>query len=174
MVKHILLLLVPKIPNLEKLAFHQSHLPLSLDILGPKWYVGAGSDGTPKSSQSSDFDWGSKSSPINNLTTALEVYASGDTIIMMKGTHTGSSNRGIIVPNNNKSFVLMGDPEHLASETIIDASNRDRHFYFNGGQDSSWAINHITLYRGKASGNSWEATGGSIRLENASSPKFKM
>ena len=77
-------------------------------------------NGTPKSSQSSDFDWGSKSSPINNLTTALEVYASGDTIIMMKGTHTGSSNRGIIVPNNNKSFVLMGDPEHLASETIID------------------------------------------------------
>ena len=141
--------------------------------LGPKWYVGAGSDGSSKSSQSSDFDWGSKSSPINNLTTALEVYASGDTIIMMKGTHTGSSNRGITVPNNNKSFVLMGDPEHLASETIIDASNRDRHFYFNGGQDSTWAINHITLYRGKASGNSWEATGGSIRLGSASSPKFK-
>ena len=141
--------------------------------LGPKWYVGAGSDGSPLSSQASDFDWGSKSSPINNLTTALDVYSAGDTIVMMKGTHTGSSNRGITIPNNNKSFVLTGDLDHPASETIIDAAHRDRHLYFNGGQDTSWVVERITLYRGKASGSSWQSTGGSVRLENASSPRFK-
>ena len=140
--------------------------------LGPKWYVGAGSDGSPLSSQASDFDWGSKSSPINNLTTALDVYSAGDTIVMMKGTHTGSSNRGITIPNNNKSFVLTGDLDHPASETIIDAAHRDRHLYFNGGQDTSWVVERITLYRGKASGSSWQSTGGSVRLENAS-PRFK-
>ena len=146
---------------------------ISPRYLGPKWYVGAGSDGTAKSSQSSDLEWGSKTSPINNLSTALEVYASGDTIVMMKGTHTGSSNRGITIPNNKKPFVLTGDLDHPASETILDANYRDRHFIFDGEQDSTWVIQRVTLYRGKASGSNWNSTGGSVRLNGSSSPFFK-
>ena len=41
----------------------------------------------------------------------LKLLAAGDTIVMMKGTHSGSNNRGIN-GNGNKKFVIMGDPDY--------------------------------------------------------------
>lgn len=143
--------------------------------LGP-WYV-ATSGGKGQNSGSSDSEYGSESSPINNLSTALEVAAEGDTIIMMVGTHSGVNNRDITI---SKQVVITGDPKKGPELTIIDAAYKARHFLFgsynNGNNlepaDTSWVIQNITLYRGKVSGSEYDASGASIRLQNRYSPKF--
>ena len=86
---------------------------------GPKWYVAA-SDGSALADTSSNADLGGVENPINHLTSAIEIASAGDTIVMQKGTHTGSSNRGIDW-NASKSLVIMGDPNYTAESIIIDA-----------------------------------------------------
>jgi len=113
---------------------------------GPRWHV-ASSGGKALSDTSSNYDYGSYDSPINHLSNALEIAATGDTIIMMKGTHTGSNNRGINF-DGKKMLVISGDLGYAADQTIIDAAGRDRHFEFDSSEDSTFVIQHITLYNG--------------------------
>ena len=144
--------------------------------LGP-WYVATSGGKSPNNAQNNS-EYGSKNYPINHLTSALEVAAAGDTIIMMEGTHSGVTNRNISI---EKQIVITGDPTKSADKTIIDAEHKARHFSFNANNiynenqpqaDSSWAIQNITLYRGKTSGDNWQAAGGSVRIGGKSSPKF--
>ncbi len=95
--------------------------------------------GSPFLIQPLIIDLGSSSSPINHLSNGIEIAAAGDTIVMMKGTHTGSNNRGIN-ENGNKSFVIMGDPDYSADQTIMDAGGRDRHFTFDNNEDTTFQI----------------------------------
>ena len=128
---------------------------------GPKWYVAA-SDGKSLSDTTTNYDLGSSSSPINHLSNGIEIAAAGDTIVMMKGTHTGSNNRGIN-ENGNKSFIIMGDPDYSADQIIIDAGGRDRHFTFDNNEDTTFQIIGLTLYNGKTTTRG----GGSIKIESA-------
>ena len=134
---------------------------------GPRWHV-ASSGGKALSDSSSNYEYGSYDSPINHLSNALEIAAAGDTIIMMKGTHTGSNNRGIIF-DGKKTLVISGDLGYAADQTILDASGRDRHFTFNKSEDSTFVIQHITLYNGEVTGN---YGGGSVLVEQGN-PKFR-
>ena len=143
--------------------------------LGP-WYVAT--SGGKSTNEQNNAEFGSRDYPINHLTSALEIAAAGDTIIMMEGTHSGVTNRNISI---QKQIVITGDPTKGPDKTIIDAENKGRHFLFNANNtyddnlpqaDSSWVIQNITLYRGKASGDNWQAAGGSIRLGGTSSPRF--
>ena len=111
----------------------------------------ASSGGKALSDTSSNYNYGSYDSPINHLSNALEIAATGDTIIMKKGTHTGSNNRGISF-DGKKMLVISGELGYSADQTIINASGRDRHFTFNQSIDSTFVIQHITLYNGEASG----------------------
>ena len=137
-------------------------------FLGPKWYVAA-SNGSSLADTSSNADLGGFDDPINHLTSAMEIAASGDTIVMMSGTHSGSNNRGISF-KNDKSLVIMGDPNYTADKIIIDAGARDRHFSFHNGEDSTYQIIGLTLYNGKTTDYNG---GGSISIRNYSSPIFK-
>ena len=125
---------------------------------GPKWYVAASGG---KSSGTDDDDLGSSTVPLNHISSALELAATGDTIVMMKGTHSGSNNRGIN-EDGNKSFVIIGDPDYSADQTIIDAGARDRHFTFDNNEDTTFQIIGLTLYNGKTTSRG----GGSIKIEN--------
>ncbi|MBT4661247.1 MAG: DUF1565 domain-containing protein, partial [Candidatus Marinimicrobia bacterium] len=127
---------------------------------GPKWYVAA-SGGKSLSDTTTNYDLGSSSSPINHLSNGIEIATAGDTIVMMKGTHTGSNNRGIN-EDGNKSFVIMGDPDYSADQTIMDAGARDRHFTFDNSEDTTFQIIGLTLYNGKTTTRG----GGSIKIEN--------
>ena len=111
---------------------------------GPRWHV-ASSGGKALSDTSSNYDYGSYDSPINHLNNALEIAADGDTIIMMKGTHTGSNNRSVIF-NKSQKLVISGDLKYSADQTIMDAGGKDRHFKFESGNsaDSTFVIQHIT------------------------------
>jgi hypothetical protein len=126
---------------------------------GPKWYVAA-SGGSP--STTSDYNLGSTDVPLNHISSAIELAATGDTIVMMKGTHSGSNNRGINF-SNNEQYVIMGDPTYPADQTIIDAGGRDRHFTFDNGEDTTFQIIGLTLYNGKTTSSG----GGSIKIESA-------
>ncbi|MCS5595268.1 MAG: fibronectin type III domain-containing protein, partial [Porticoccaceae bacterium] len=134
---------------------------------GPKWYVAA-SDGSALADTSSNADLGGVENPINHLTSAIEIASAGDTIVMQKGTHTGSSNRGIDW-NASKSLVIMGDPNYTAESIIIDASAVDRHFKFDSGEDSTYQVIGLTLYNGKKT----DSPGGSVYIYNNSSPVFR-
>ncbi|MDG2398060.1 MAG: fibronectin type III domain-containing protein, partial [Candidatus Marinimicrobia bacterium] len=133
---------------------------------GPYWYV-ASSGGS--SSNTVNADLGSREVPLNHMSSAIESAAAGDTIVMMKGTHTGSNNRGIDW-NASKSLVIMGDPDYVADSTIIDAGARDRHFTFDSGEDTSYQVIGLTLYNGKSTNNEG---GGSVSMTNNSSPVFR-
>ena len=87
---------------------------------------------------------------------------------MMKGTHTGSNNRDISF-EEKKKFVISGDLSYSADQTIIDASGKGRHFKFDKSVDSSFVIQHITLYNGEADGS---YGGGSVLVEQGN-PKFR-
>ena len=87
---------------------------------------------------------------------------------MKKGTHTGSNNRGISF-DGKKMLVISGELGYPADQTIINASGRDRHFTFNQSIDSTFVIQHITLYNGEASGY---YGGGSILVEQGN-PKLR-
>jgi hypothetical protein len=88
--------------------------------------------------------------------------------MMMKGTHTGSNNRGINF-DGKKMLVISGDLGYAADQTIIDAAGRDRHFEFDSSEDSTFVIQHITLYNGEATGN---YGGGSVLIQQGN-PKFR-
>ena len=134
---------------------------------GP-WYV-ATSGGKALSDTSSNYNYGSKDSPINHLSNAMEIAATGDTIIMMKGTHSGSNNRGI-TPSDKKQLVITGDLAYDPDQTVINASGKDRHFKFsNSGIDTNYVIQNITLYNGLVEGST--DGGGSVYI-NQGMPKF--
>ena len=88
------------------------------EFKGPKWYVSTSGSSTSE---------GSSTAPLSHLDGAIEKAASGDTIVVLKGTHSGSNNRGINF-DASKPIVIMGDPSYPADSTIIDAGGRDRHF----------------------------------------------
>ena len=134
---------------------------------GP-WFV-ATSGGKALSDTSSNYNYGSKDSPINHLSNAIEIAATGDTIIMMKGTHSGSNNRSIN-PSGKKQLVITGELGSSPDATIIDASGKDRHFKFNQSEiDTNFVIQNITLYNGEMEGSS--EGGGSI-IVSQGNPKF--
>ena len=152
-------------------------LATSPSYLGP-WYVAVTGGKSPNDASNTN-EYGSINFPINHLTNAIDVAAAGDTIVMLEGTHSGVTNRNL---NISKRLVITGDLTKSPDEIIIDAEHVTRHFTFdfdiytnNARADSNWVIQHLTLYRGKASyslNNSWFAAGGSVRLTNSHSPKF--
>jgi Fibronectin type III domain. len=113
--------------------------------LGP-WYVAAGS-GAAVSDTSDSYEVGSSSTPMSHLKGAIEIAASGDTIILKEGTHSGSSDRGRDW-NNSKKLVIMGDPSLTADKIIIDAKGKDRHFTFDNQEDTTTQIIGLTLKNG--------------------------
>ena len=125
-------------------------------------------------------DLGSIGSPINHLTSAIEIASAGDTIIMQKGTHKGSKNFRINL-NNSKSLVIMGDPNYTAESTTIDAGGLGRHFIFANGEDNTYQVIGLTLYNGKGTDrelsqqgqNRWIQGGGSVSISDNSNPVFK-
>ena len=125
---------------------------------GPYWYV-APSGGTAAGTSNSDL--GSRTVPLNHMSSAIESAAAGDTIVMMKGTHSGSNNRGIDW-NASKSLVIMGDPDYVADSTIIDAGARDRHFKFDSGEDTTYQVIGLPLYNGQST----DEAGGSVAINN--------
>ena len=94
----------------------------------------AASGGTASGTDNSDL--GSREVPLNHISSAFEAAATGDTIVMLKGSHSGSNNRGIDW-GSTKKLVVMGDPEYPADSTIMDAGGRARHFKFSSGQDTT-------------------------------------
>ena len=127
------------------------------EFKGPRWYV---------SNSGVSTNVGSSTSPLAHIGGALEKIASGDTIVVLKGTHSGTNNRGINF-DGSKPVVIMGDPSYTADSTIIDAGARDRHFTFDSGEDSTYQIIGLTLYNGKSD------VAGSILITNRSRPMFK-
>ena len=126
------------------------------EFKGPRWYV---------SNSGVSTNVGSSTSPLAHISGALEKIASGDTIVVLKGTHSGANNRGIDF-DATKPVVIMGDPSYTADSTIIDAGGRDRHFTFDSGEDSTYQIIGLTLYNGKSD------DAGSILIRNRSRPMF--
>ncbi|HHZ99468.1 MAG TPA: hypothetical protein EYN68_07995, partial [Candidatus Marinimicrobia bacterium] len=130
------------------------------EFKGPKWYVSTSGVSTND---------GSSTAPLSHLSGAIDKAASGDTVVVLKGTHSGSNNRGIDF-DASKPLVIMGDPSYAADSTIIDAGGRDRHFTFNSGEDTTFQIIGLTLYNGaQTSGNG----GGSVLIHGQSSTVFK-
>ena len=127
------------------------------EFKGPKWYVSTSGSSTSE---------GSSTAPLSHLEGAIEKAASGDTVVVLKGTHSGSNNRGINF-DASKPMVIMGDPSYVADSTIIDAGGRDRHFVFDSGEDTTYQVIGLTLYNG-SSGH-----GGSVYVYNNSNPLFK-
>ena len=130
--------------------------------LGPKWYVAA-SNGYALNDTASNFNTGSSTRPLSHIKNAMSILASGDTIVLQGGTHSGSSNRNISLPSD-KSFVLMGDPSVNASTVIIDAGERSNHFNFNN-TDSTHQIIGLKLINGKTTNSN---SGGSITISRSS------
>ena len=131
------------------------------EFKGPKWYVSTSGSSTSE---------GSSTAPLSHLEGAIEKAASGDTVVVLKGTHSGSNNRGINFDDSSKPIVIMGDPSYPADSTIIDAGGRDRHFVFDSGEDTTFQIIGLTLYNGaQISGNG----GGSVIIHDQSSTVFK-
>ena len=130
------------------------------EFKGPKWYVSTSGVSTNE---------GSSTSPLSHLEGAIDKAASGDTVVVLKGTHSGSSNRDIDF-SASKPVVIMGDPSYVADSTIIDAGGRDNHFTFDSGEDTTHQIIGLTLYNGESSSDS---RGGSIKISNNSRPMFK-
>ena len=127
------------------------------EFKGPKWYVSTSGVSTNE---------GSATAPLSHLSGAIEKAASGDTVVVLKGTHSGSNNRGIDF-DASKPLVIMGDPSYAADSTIIDAGNRDRHFAFNSSEDTTYQIIGLTLKNGYQF-----RRGGSVYIYN-SGPLFK-
>ena len=90
--------------------------------LGP-WYVTT--SGGKSTNEQNNAEFGSRDYPINHLTSALEIAAADDTIIMMEGTHSGVTNRNISI---QKQIVITGDPTKGPDKTIIDAENKETFF----------------------------------------------
>ena len=110
-----------------------------------------------------NYNWGSPNSPANHLTSALSVAQTGDTIVYMEGTHTGSNNRGTVF-NDSRSFVIMGDPSVSADKVVIDAGYRDRHFSFSGDNiDTTFKVMNLTLAKGRVVGQG--SGGGSVFID---------
>ncbi|MEE2876225.1 MAG: FG-GAP-like repeat-containing protein [Candidatus Neomarinimicrobiota bacterium] len=128
------------------------------EFKGPKWYISTSGSATNE---------GSLASPLAHISGAYDKAASGDTLVLLKGTHSGSNNRGVEVGNTDNSVVLMGDPSYVADSTIIDAGGKDRHFIFTGG-DSVFQVIGLTLYNGSSS------DGGSVYVGGqGTKPVFK-
>ncbi len=133
---------------------------------GPRWYVAA-SGGNALADTTTNYDIGGLGNPLNHMEAAIEAAVAGDTIVMLKGTHTGSSNRGINW-RGSKNLVIMGDPDYSADQTTVDAGAKDRHFTFDSNEDSTYQIVGLTLYNGFKSGEN----GGSV-VVGGTSPVFK-
>ncbi|SVE11087.1 uncharacterized protein METZ01_LOCUS463941, partial [marine metagenome] len=73
------------------------------EFKGPKWYVSASGLSTNE---------GSSTAPLLHLEGAIDKAASGDTVVVLKGTYRGSRNRGIDF-NASKPVVIMGDPSYV-------------------------------------------------------------
>jgi len=127
------------------------------EFKGPKWYVSTSGVSTNE---------GSSTAPLSHLSGAIDKAASGDTVVVLKGTHSGVNNRGIDF-DASKPLVIMGDPSYAADSTIIDAGDNNRHFAFNSGEDTTYQIIGLTLKNGYQSRN-----GGSVYIYN-SGPLFK-
>ncbi|MBH30494.1 MAG: hypothetical protein CMG71_00705 [Candidatus Marinimicrobia bacterium] len=130
------------------------------EFKGPKWYISTSGTSTNE---------GSAAAPLAHISGAIEKAASGDTLVLLKGTHSGSNNRGIDF-DASKPLVVMGDPSYSADSTIIDASGRDRHFTFDSGEDTTYQIIGLTLINGDGSGDN---RGGSVYISGDSRPMFK-
>ena len=129
------------------------------EFKGPKWYISPCGGST--------VNEGSVTAPLAHISGAYDKAASGDTLVLLKGTHSGSNNRGFSWDENDKPMVVMGDPSYVADSTIIDAGGKDRHFYFSGG-DSIFQIIGLTLYNGQSS------DGGSVYVSHTGTkPIFK-
>ena len=119
---------------------------------GPVWWV---------ATTGSDSNEGSSGSPFKSLEHAIDHVTAGDTVMLKKGTYTGSDNRDIEISNNNsttnfdnfKNVVITS--EKGADSTIIDAGGLGRHFTLGGDNtktiDSTLQFIGLTFTGGKHS-----------------------
>ena len=119
---------------------------------GPVWWV---------ATTGNDSNEGSSGSPFKTLKHAIEHVTAGDTVMLKKGTYTGSGNRDIdiTVSNTNINFDnfknVVITSEEGADSTIIDAGGQGRHFSINGNQtktiDSTLQFIGLTFTGGRRS-----------------------
>ena len=119
---------------------------------GPVWWVSTtGNDDTGD---------GGTGKPFKSLKHAIGHVTAGDTVMLKKGTYTGSDNLGIELTTNStidfanlKNVVITS--EEGAANTIIHANDQDRHFTISGNQtktiDSTFQIIGLTFSGGKRS-----------------------
>ncbi|MBC8400483.1 MAG: right-handed parallel beta-helix repeat-containing protein, partial [Candidatus Marinimicrobia bacterium] len=115
---------------------------------GPVWYV----------DDISTNGEGSFKDPFNRIQIAIDsAKANTDTVMVLSGTYTGSSNRDL--NTWGKNLVIKATD---GAEVILDAEDWDRHFTFYSGEDTTCKIIGFTLRNGKSN------DGGSIYIDNAS------
>ena len=100
---------------------------------GPVWWVAT--SGSDLSNE------GSRNSPFKTLSKGGTKASTGDTIKVVKGTYSGSSNRGLN-PNGKNLVVMSVDG---ADSTFLDAGSVDRHFSFSNSEDTTFQVIGFTL-----------------------------
>lgn len=96
-----------------------------------------------------------------NIQSAIDSAADGDTILIADGTYSGVGNIGIHWDATARHLVIMS--ENGREHCIIDCLQEDRAFLLNQGQDRRDVIQGLSMTNGKVNG-----AGGAINILSAS------
>ncbi|SYZ71895.1 exported hypothetical protein [Candidatus Zixiibacteriota bacterium] len=111
---------------------------------------------------------GCQANPYKTIQKGLDVATSGDTVIVVAGTYTGTGNRNLNY--HGKAVVLRSASG--ADQTIIDCQSATRGFIFDNGEGSSSKVIGFSIQNGyglgQSSGGGWVGGGGGIYIEEAS------
>jgi subtilisin family serine protease len=110
---------------------------------------------------------GSIEHPFDAIQEAITVASSGDRIIVLDGTYTGTGNKNIDFGGKAVTVRSENGPE----VTVIDCENLDRGFYFHSGEGADSVVAGLTVTNGNVSHWPQLENGGGIFCDN-SSPKI--
>jgi hypothetical protein len=137
------------------------------------WYVDddAPNDTGPGNPDVSDpVEDGTSAHPFDAIQEAIDVTRSGDTVIVLDGTYTGTGNRDIDF--NGKPITLRS--ENGPDNCIIDCQDSGRGFYLNNGEDQNSILDGFTIKNGNVSGRDrLDDCGGGIYCGGQSSPAIR-
>ncbi len=124
----------------------------------PWW--GANYVGDP---HSSPWGWWMNPSNASNIQESINSASSGDSILVLPETYSGTGNFNIDFGGKNLRLFGADSIENV----IIDCQHAGRAFHFHSGESSSAMVKGFTIKNGSATGN-----GGAILIENSSSPQI--
>jgi hypothetical protein len=107
-------------------------------------------------------DWAG-SGDFTTIQAGIDSAGTGDTVLVLIGTYTGSSNHNLDFGGTN--LVLMSDVG--SATTIIDCENAARGFHFHTGEDTTSVVRGFTITDAAAD------SGAGAFCENGSSPRFE-